>query len=160
MSTTPTTRDTTALRPVPRIAAAAAGAALLLMLVGTYVDTPFKTSGTGRWALVSEGQGIGELLLIVAFAAVGAAVVFGVVVARGLRRAPQGAARAALVVAVVGLLSLAVFWTGLPAIVAAGAAVLALDARNRLGRAPAPVGVALILAGLTVVGAAWLALTG
>lgn len=160
MSTTPTTTEPTALRPVPRMAAAAAGAALLLMLVGTYVDTPFKTSGAGRWALISEGQGIGELLLIAVFAAIGTAVVFGVVVARGLRRAPEGTARVALVVAVVGLLSLAVFWTGLPAILAAGAAALAVDARNRLGRAPAAVGLALGLAGLTVVGATWLALSG
>lgn len=160
MSTTPRTTGTGVTRPVPRMAAAAAGAALLLMLVGTYVDTPFKASGARRWALTTEGEGIGELLLLVAFAALGAAVVFGVVVARGLRRAPEGTARVALAVAVVGLLSLAVFWTGLPAILAAGAAVLALDARNRLGRAPAAVGVALGLAVLTVVGAIWLALSG
>ena len=88
------------------------------------------------------------------------AVVFGVVVARGLRTAPQRTARRSLIVAGVGVVSIAVFWTGLPVILAAGAATLALDARRRLGRLPGTAIAALVLATLITVSAVWLAFTG
>ena len=85
---------------------------------------------------------------------------FGVVVTRGLRTAPQRTARRSLIVAGVGVVSIAVFWTGLPVILAAGAATLALDARRRLGRLPGTAIAGLVLAALITLAAVWLAFTG
>lgn len=145
--------------PVP--AAAGAGVAgLLLMLVGTYVDTPYHRVGAGPWAINTDGRGLGELAFLVAFAVGGAAVVFGVIVDRGLRLEPERTAARSLIVAVVGAASLIVFWAGLPAILAVGASVLAFNARTRLGRAPATVVVALLLAASTMALAIWLAISG
>jgi hypothetical protein len=67
-------------------AVAAALAALALMLIGTYVHTPYKAKGPGEWGLST--QDLNQLPLLIGFAIVGAAVVFGVVVARGLRTVP------------------------------------------------------------------------
>jgi hypothetical protein len=139
-------------------AVAAALAALALMLIGTYLHTPYKAKGPGEWGLST--QDLNQVPLLLGFAIVGAAVVFGVVVARGLRTAPQRTARRSLIVAGVGILSIAVFWTGLPVILAAGAATLALDARHRLGRLPGTAIAALALATLITVSAVWLAFTG
>jgi hypothetical protein len=139
-------------------AVAAGVAALLLMLIGTYVHTPYKAKGPGEWGLSS--QDLNQVPLLVGFAVVGAAVVFGVVVARGLRTAPERTARRSLILAGIGVVSIAVFWTGLPVILAAGAATLAMDARHRLGRLPGTAIAALILAGLITVSAVWLAFTG
>jgi hypothetical protein len=139
-------------------AVAAALAALALMLIGTYVHTPYKAKGPGEWGLST--QDLNQVPLLVGFAIIGAAVVFGVVVARGLRTAPQKSARRSLIVASVGVVSIAVFWTGLPVILAASAATLALDARHRLGRLPGTAIAALVLAGLITVSAVSLAFTG
>jgi hypothetical protein len=155
---TPSARTGRSLLPV---AVAAGVAALLLMLVGTYLDTPFRAYGPGEWGLTTTAsQDLDQLPLLVAFALVGAAVVFGVVVARGLRVAPQQTARRSLIVAGVGVLSMVAFWTGLPVVLAAGAATLALDARRRLGRLPGTGTAALVLAALITVTAIWLAFTG
>jgi hypothetical protein len=139
-------------------AVAAALAALALMLIGTYVHTPYKAKGPGEWGLST--QDLNQVPLLLGFAIVGAAVVFGVVVARGLRTAPQRTAWRSLIVAGVGVVAIAVFWTGLPVILAAGATTLALDARHRLGRLPGTAIVALVLATLITVSAVWLAFTG
>ena len=139
-------------------AVAAGVAALLLMLIGTYVHTPYKAKGPGEWGLST--QDLNQVPLLLGFAIVGAAVVFGVVVARGLRTAPQRTARRSLIVASVGVVSIVVFWTGLPVILAAGATTLALDARHRLGRLPGTAIAALVLATLITVSAVWLAFTG
>jgi hypothetical protein len=64
------------------------------------------------------------------------------------------------VLAVTGVLSVVVFWTGLPIILAIGALVLANDARARLGRIPATASIAIALATLTAVAAVQLALVG
>lgn len=138
-------------------AVAAGTVALGLMLIGTYVHTPYKAKGPGEWGLSS--QDLNQMPLLVGFAIVGAAVVFGVVVARGLRTAPQRTARRSLIIASVGVVSIVAFWTGLPVILAAGAATLALDAR-RLGRLPGTAIAALVLATLITVSAVWLAFTG
>jgi hypothetical protein len=140
------------------IAVAAGVTALLLMAIGTYVHTPYKAKGPGEWGLST--QDLNQVPLLVGFAIVGAAVVFGVVVARGLRTAPQHTARRSLIVAGIGVVSIAVFWTGLPVILAAGAVTLALDARRRLGRLPGTAIAALVLAALITVSAVWLAFTG
>lgn len=140
--------------------AAAALAALVLMLVGTYVDNPLKKQGNRAWSIATEGHGPAELALLVAFALAGALVVFGVVVTRGLRRDAARTARWSLAAAVAGFLSLAVFWAGLPVILAAGSAVLGLSTRERTGRLPLPAAAALALSALTAVSAVWLALAG
>jgi len=124
----------------------------VLMLIGTYVDTPFKSYGSGEWAITGQGH-LGDLPWLIGFAIVGLAVVFGVVVSRGLRATPERAAWAALVVAAVGVASLVVAWAGLPVILATGAATLAIDSRDRLGHMPRPAAGALVLAPLIVVGA-------
>ena len=128
------------------------------MLIGTYVHTPYKAKGPGEWGLST--QDLNQLPLLVGFAAVEAAAVFGVVVGRGLRTAPQRTAQRSLIVAGVGVASIAVFWTGLPVILAAGGTTLALDARRRLGRLPGTAIAALVLAALITVSAVWLAFTG
>jgi hypothetical protein len=140
------------------IAVAAALVALVLMLIGTYVHTPYKAKGSGEWALST--QDLNQVPLLIGFAAVGAALVFGVVVARGLRTAPQHTARRSLIVASVGVVSIVVFWTGLPVVLAAGAATLALDVRRRLGRLPGTAIAAMVMAALITVAAVWLAFTG
>jgi hypothetical protein len=151
----PSTRTGRSLVP---IAVAAGTVALALMLIGTYLGTPYKAKGSGEWSLST--QDLNQVPLLVAFAAAGVAVVFGVVVGRGLRTAPQQSARRSLIVASVGVVSIVAFWTGLPVILAAGAATLALDARRRLGRLPGTAIAALILAALITVAAVWLAFTG
>jgi len=140
------------------IAVAAALVALVLMLIGTYVQTPYKAKGSGEWGLST--QDLNQVPLLIGFAAVGAALVFGVVVARGLRTAPQQTARRSLIVASVGVVSIVVFWTGLPVVLAAGVAILALDARRRLGRLPGTAIAAMVLAALITVADVWLAFTG
>jgi hypothetical protein len=140
------------------IAVAAGTVALVLMLIGTYLSTPYKAKGPGEWRLSTHD--LNQVPLLVGFALVGAAVVFGVVVARGLRTAPRRTARRSLLLTAVGVLSMVVFWTGLPVILAAGAATLALDARRRLGRLPGTATAALVLAALITVAAVWLAFTG
>jgi hypothetical protein len=147
-------------RGLAPVAAGAGLTGLLLMLVGTYLDTPYQSVGAGPWAINTEGRGLGELAFLVGFAVIGAAVVFGVVIDRGLRLEPERTAARSLIVAVVGVASLVVFWAGLPAILAAGAAVLALNARTRLGHTPAAAIVALILAAATVAVAIGVAISG
>lgn len=140
------------------IAVAAGTVALALMLIGTYMHTPYKAKGPDEWGFST--QDLNQVPLLIGFAVVGAAVVFGVVVTRGLRTAPQRTARRSLIVAGVGVVSIAVFWTGLPVILAAGAATLALDARHRLGRLPGTAIAALVLAAVITLAAVWLAFTG
>jgi hypothetical protein len=151
----PSARTGRSLLPV---AVAAALAAQALMLIGTYLDTPYKTKGSGAWGLST--QDLIQVPLLVGFAAAGAAVVFGVVVARGIRTVPQHTARRSLIVASVGVVSIAAFWTGLPVILAAGATTLALDAHRRLGRLPGTAIAALVLAAVITLAAVWLAFTG
>jgi hypothetical protein len=157
MSTTTTARRT---RPLAGSAIAAGATAALLMLAGAYLDTPWKAQGAKEWALTADQHGAAGVLISLGFVALGLGVVFGVVVTRGLASAEQAERRRALALAIAGALSLAVFWTGLPVILAAGATVLALDARTRLGRTPATAVITLLLAALTTVAAAALALVG
>ena len=51
------------------IAIAAGMVALLLMLIGTYVHTPYKATGPGEWGL--SGQDLNLAPLLVAFAVLG-----------------------------------------------------------------------------------------
>jgi hypothetical protein len=128
-------------------------------LVGAYVDTPWK-SGTGTWGVDFAGNGgWGTLAVLIALAALAVGLT-GLGTARARAVAPQGTAQRALILACLGAVALAIFYTGAPAILAGGASGLALDARRRLDRLPASAAVALVLAGLTAVVALYLAFTG
>ena len=138
-----------------------AGAAVALgcTLVGSFVDTPWKAGAPGWGVDASGGGGWGGLALLVVFVAVGALLV-GLATSRARGVAPERAARRALVLGVLAVVTIAVFWTGLPPVLAGGAIGLALGSRRRLGRLPATGAVALGLAVLVVVGAGYLAFTG
>jgi len=122
----------------PMFATAGAGTAAVLTAAGTFLDLTDNES---------DGGSLGEYLVVLGIIAVGTAVVFGLVVrpARG-----TGAATRALVLAIIGLLSSVVFWTGLPVVLAAGATACAFAARDDLGRMPRNGVVALAIACLTV----------
>ena len=138
---------------------AGAGVALGCALVGQFVETPWR-SGTGDWGVdTSGGGGWGGLAVLVAIVAVGTLLV-GLATSRARGVAPELTARRALLLAALGVVTIAVFWTGLPSVLAGGAAGLALDSRRRLGRLPATGAVALGLAVLTVAAAVYLAFTG
>ncbi|MGR7025934.1 hypothetical protein [Geodermatophilus sp. URMC 62] len=157
-----TTSPTTIRRPVPAPDAwtiAGAAVALGCTLVGTYVETPLRPGSSG-WGIDSTHHGgWAALAVVVALVAV-VLVLVGLATARARAVPPERTARRALVLAELGVLSVAVFWTGAPAVLAGGATGLALDARRRLGRLPAPAVVALATAVLTVAAAVWLAFTG
>jgi len=141
------------------IAVGAACAGLALTLVGTYVSTPWRSPGPGTWGLDTGDRSVGELLLLIGFAAIGAIVVFGVV-ARALRRDAGAVAKYSLGLAVCAVLSIAVFWTGLPVILAAGAAVLALETRRSHEGRGRMTGIALGLSSLVCIFATFIAFTG
>jgi hypothetical protein len=69
-----------------------------------------------------------EYLIILGFIAVATAVVFGWAVPQGLRR--ESAGPRALVLSVLGFLAIAIFWSGLPPILAMGGMVLGWAGRN------------------------------
>jgi hypothetical protein len=154
------TQTRTVTRPLLGPTFAAGTAATVLSVAGMYLDTPWKGQGNKEWAVSADHGGLVELVLTLGFVAAGLAVVFGVVVTRGLHRPAEAEARRSLVLAVTGVLSVVVFWTGLPIILAIGALVLANDARARLGRIPATASIAIALATLTAVAAVQLALVG
>jgi hypothetical protein len=160
MSTTESTAASRlpALRPDPATAGGAA-VALICTLAGQYVDTPWQ-AGSDSWDVdFAGGGGFGALAVLVAFVAVATIVVSAVV--RAARAAgPTSAARRAAWLAVVGAVALAVFWTGLPPVLAAGAAGLAVSSRRRPASAPAAATAALVLAVLTIAAALFLAVTG
>jgi hypothetical protein len=147
-------------RPLLGPATVAGAAASVLMLAGLYLDTPWKKQGNKEWALTTNHQSIAGLLLSLGFVAAGLAVVFGVVVSRGLRGPARTATRRSLALAVTGAVSAVVFWTGLPVILAVGAVVLAVDSRMRLGRTPTTTWIVVVLAVLTTAAAVSLALVG
>ena len=89
-----------------------------------------------------------------------ALVLVGLATARARALPPARTARRALVLAVLGAVTLAVFWTGAPAVLAGGATGLALDARRRSGRLPGSAAATVALAVLTVPAAVSLAVTG
>jgi hypothetical protein len=82
----------------------------------------------GSFAGTEEDHATRYFLVVCVIVAVEAAVVFGFVVPRGLQRGAAGAV--ALTLSVLGLLSVAVFWTGLPPVLAAGGALLGWAGRR------------------------------
>ena len=162
MTANPTSSPVATRRPVPAPdgwTTAGACVALGCTLVGQFVETPWR-SGPGTWGVDFSGNGgWSGLALLIAFVAV-AVVLVGLATARARAVPPERTARRALVIAVVGAVTILVFWTGVPAVLAGGAAGLALDARRRAGRLPATGAVALVVAVLTVGSAVWLAFAG
>ena len=142
---------------VLRTAVAVAAVALGVMLVGTYVSTPLNGD---TWDVSTSHHGLGDLPLLVAFAVLGSAVVFGVVVRRAAARPAERTGLRALLVAVLGAATIVVFWTGLPVVLAAGAAVLARSSHARTGRWSPPAVTAAVLAGVTLLMAGRLAFVG
>ena len=118
----------------PMFAVVGAGAAAVLTAVGTFLDLTDNESGGGS---------PGEYAVVLALIVVATAIVFGLVVrpAHG-----EGAGTRALALAIVGLLSSTVFWTGLPAVLAAGSIACALTAREDTGRMPRKALVAFVIA--------------
>ena len=129
-------------RVVAPVAIGAIALATTLAAVGTYGG--------------NEQQGTREFLVVCAIIAVAAAVVFGLVVPRGLQREAAGAT--ALTLSILGLLTVLAFWSGLTPILAGGGVLLGWagrDADRGRGTCRAAVGIgALALVGYLVVYAA------
>ncbi len=163
MTASPTAPSATARRALPAPdgwTAAGGGIALGCTLIGQYVETPWKASGPGAWGVDFGGNGgWASLAVLVALVTV-AVVLVGLATARARVAPPLRAARRALVLAVLGVLTVVVFWTGAPAVLAGGATGLALDARRRAGRLPGTAAAAVALAALALVAAVVLAVTG
>jgi hypothetical protein len=94
-------------------------------------------------------------LVVLAVILVAAGIFYWVIVPR-----VDASPVAALVLAVLSFVSLAVFWLGLPAVVAGAATLVALDARERGYDRPRLTLAALIISGVVVVLAVVLAFTG
>jgi len=98
-------------------------------------------AAVGTWGGGDE-QGTKEFLIVCAVIAVAAAVVFGWVVPRGLQREAAGAT--ALTLSILGLLTVAAFWSGLTPILAGGGALLGWagrDAERGRGMCRAAIGI-------------------
>ena len=129
----------------PLFAALGAGTALVLTAVGSFWDV------TGNDT--TDGSSAAEFLPVVAVVLVATALVFGLVVRTA---PPSSAGTRAMILAVIGFLSLVVFWSGLPAVLAFGAVSLALKA----DRMPVPAKVALGISAVTLALAVWAAIAG
>ena len=153
------TRDHRRLLRLDPATSAGAGVALACTLVGQFVGTPWDTTSGGWDVDVAGGGGWAGLALLLGFVLVELVVVSAIV--NAARAAEPGAAvRRAVWLAVAGAASLLVFWTGLPSVLAAGAAGLAVHARTRSARISPVATVALVLAVLTLAAALYLAFTG
>ena len=126
----------------PTYAALGAGLALVLTAIGTFGD--LAADGTAK-------HGWEEYAVVVAIIALATALVFGLVVRSAT---PANAGTRAIVLAVLSVVSILVFWTGLPPVLAFGAIACAMTSRSGLAKA------AMVLAGIAIVGAGVLAVVG
>jgi hypothetical protein len=129
------------------VAVTAAVVAAALTAIGQFKDSTVGAEW-GAWLI--------ELAAIV----LAAGVVFWLVVPRSLAGSTAVIARTALILGVLGFLSLVVFWLGLPTVLAAGAAYLAANTDRPSGRQHGFTVAALMLAGVTVVLAIIIAFVG
>lgn len=126
--------EAAARRAIGPVAAGAIALAVALAAIGTYA---------GRSD--SDHHATREFLIVCAIIAVASALVFGWIVPKMLERTSFGTP--ALVLAVLGLLTVLVFWSGLPPILAAGGALLGWagrDAARDSGRSRAAVVIAVL----------------
>lgn len=149
--TTTASRTTVSSAPsrTPVVAALGIVASLIATAVGTFWDLSDNEK--------SNHHSFGEYLFTAGVIAIAAAIVFGLVV----RNAGEGnPGRRALILGVVGALSIAVFWAGLPLVLAAGSVACALVERDKLGSLGVGSKVGLALSALTAVFAGVLAVIG
>jgi hypothetical protein len=90
-----------------------------------------------------------EWVVEVVLQAAVAALLFGVVVPRGLRA--ESAGGRALVMAVIAVVLVPAFWTGLPMLLGAAAALLGYAGKRAAGRAGAGMAIGALVLGLLVV---------
>ncbi|MDZ5622329.1 hypothetical protein SFC88_15915 [Nocardioides sp. HM23] len=131
----PTDREATTNWPL--YAALSVGFSAVLTAIGTFWNPLSSYEAT------QTSEDVINWLVVVAISAVGAGIVFGLVV----RTTPPGGGRVrTAVLTVLAVLSLAVFWTGLPMVFAGGAVCCALTN-------PRSVGTRIVLVGAAVVAA-------
>jgi len=106
-------------------------------------------------AFSGDDDDVGSYVVALAIAAATTAVVFWVIVPR-ITNLSVGA----LVLAIIAAVTLVVFWLGIPVPFAAGAALLALEARGWQPAADTRASIALVLAGLVIVAAVLFAFIG
>jgi hypothetical protein len=147
---TATTNDlTTAPSRTPLLAALGYATSAVFTAMGTFWDLTNNEA--------SNEHDAGEYLIVLGIAAVALALVFGTVV----RTAGSGnPGRRAVILGVVGFLSNAVFWAGLPAVIAAGAIACAMAQKDKDHSFSIASKAALALSTLTVAAALSLAIVG
>jgi hypothetical protein len=146
--TTYAEQDTRTTSNWPLFAALGAGTALVLSAVATFWDI------TGN-DTVDRGSAA-EILPVVGVVLVATVIVFGFVVRTA---SPASAAIRSVILAVLGFLSLIVFWAGLPPVLAFGAIALA-STSGRSDGLPVPAKVAVGISVLTLALAVWAAIAG
>jgi hypothetical protein len=132
----------------------------------TSTPTTASESGPQRWfvavlsvilaaALAAWGtfggsgdNGVGEYLVVVAISAVAAAIVFGAVVPWTERAGTY--ARNGVILSVLAILSVFVFWTGLPPILGLGGLYLGSQQRDALGLAAVALGALAVFGDVAV----------
>jgi len=138
-------------RPIPTIPAAATSAGLAAVLTAIGTSEPFRDSDVapdwGAWAALNLPIILGSTVLVFGF------------VHRMLQRGGPALARSAVVLAGLSVLSLTLFWSGLPCVLAGGAILAAREAiRHRTSRAATTAALGLAVA--VIAGAVAVALFG
>ncbi len=91
-------------------------------------------AGLAAWGTFGgegENDSAGDYLAVLAIIAVAAAVVYGFIVPRALGGA--NAARTALILSVIGLVTVVVFWSGLPVVFAVAGIFTGVQVQQRMG---------------------------
>lgn len=95
----------------------------LLVAIGGGIFGIALAAGLAAWGVFGDDpHDAWEYLAVLGMIAAGALIVFGWIVPRGLRKESAGATAIAL--SALGVLTIAVFWSGLPPVLAAGGLVL------------------------------------
>lgn len=142
-----TASPATGIRSWPAWAAASIGVAVVLTAIGTFWS-PLASYEASR-----DREEFLTYLVVVATILIGAALVFGLVVRTAT---PASAERRGLILALVSVPSIVVFWTGLPTILAGGAACCALANGRPSTTGKVILGLAILVTGFAV----WAALAG
>jgi hypothetical protein len=147
--TSTTTEMTTAPSRTPLLAAFGVAASAVLTAMGTFWDLTDNEEGSNH--------GAGDYFIVLGIIAVAVAIVYGLVV----RNAGAGnPGRRAAILAVVSVLSIAVFWAGLPMVLVSGVVACALAEKDKLGSFGAGSKVGLALSVPVTAMAVWLAIAG